>query len=522
LPNKKAQTQIEELEEKLGRQNQAIDAYREQLKNLSDYKSERDLYSELSTVFAQAENFDEVFKKTLDAISEHLKARYYGIFWIDDRSELFMYRLGKGYNAKLMSEIPYNGSMMGDSLYKRTILWEPQFNARGDYITLNQDPGEYNVLCSPIVLMGNDAGVVRLANIDPTVGKKAVLIMQIVTQLLCSSLERLKLQQQNESTLRSLDASFSIARLLENTLNKQEILKQICPQVHRLFNCTGSVIAMCDKDGAIKPAFSWPENFVVTGNQISGAIYLRNLIERFPTGNCLMPNVHGEERCWSWPDPKVRSLCMAPIQVHGEVQGIIVAIGPAGETYGSTQSNLLGIVAAQTSMTLERASYFSKQEDLARCDGLTGLLNHRMFQEIIREEYNRVKRYGNNLSLIMLDIDHFKKFNDAYGHPVGDEVIKMVSRTMKSMVRSTDRVFRYGGEEFAVVLPETSPENGALLAERIRRQIEADRSVNGLVITISIGVGGVNVSETPEAFIKRVDGALYEAKKNGRNRVAVR
>jgi diguanylate cyclase (GGDEF)-like protein len=121
----------------------------------------------------------------------------------------------------------------------------------------------------------------------------------------------------------------------------------------------------------------------------------------------------------------------------------------------------------------------------------------------------------------MLDIDHFKKFNDAYGHPVGDEVIKMVSRTIKSMIRATDRAFRYGGEEFALVLPETSVENGALLAERIRRQIEANRSVKGLVITISIGVGGVNISETPEAFIKRVDGALYEAKETGRNRVAV-
>jgi diguanylate cyclase (GGDEF)-like protein len=97
----------------------------------------------------------------------------------------------------------------------------------------------------------------------------------------------------------------------------------------------------------------------------------------------------------------------------------------------------------------------------------------------------------------------------------------MVSRTIKSMIRATDRAFRYGGEEFALVLPETSVENGALLAERIRRQIEANRSVKGLVITISIGVGGVNISETPEAFIKRVDGALYEAKETGRNRVAV-
>ena len=520
--NKKTIKQVEELEEKLGRQNQAIDAYREQLKNLSDYKSERDLYSELSTVFARAVNFDDVFAKTLEAISRHLKARYYGIFWIDDKSELFVYRLGKGYNPKLMCEIPYTGSMMGDSLYKREVLWEPQFNTRTDYIALNQDPGEYNVLCSPIVLMGNDAGVMRIADLDPAVAKKAMEVLQIVTQLLCSSLERLKLQHSNESTLRSLDASFSIARLLENTLNKQEILEQVCPQVHRLFNCAGSIIAMKGPDGAIKAASTWPDNFVLTGNQISGAIYLRNLLERFPAGNCIIPNIHKDDRCWSWPDAKVRSLLMAPVQERGEVRGIIVAIGPAGETYTNIHANLLGIVAAQTSMTLERASYFSRQEDLARCDGLTGLLNHRMFQETIRAEYDRVKRYGNHVSLVMLDIDHFKKFNDTYGHPVGDEVIKMVARTLKAMVRSTDRAFRYGGEEFAVVLPETSPENGALLAERIRRHIEADRSVKGLVITVSIGVGGVIVSETPEACIKRVDGALYCAKETGRNRVVVR
>jgi diguanylate cyclase (GGDEF) domain len=522
LLNKKAITRIEELEEKIGRQNQAIDAYREQLKNLSDYKSERDLYSELSTVFARAVNFDDVFKKTLEAVSQHLKATYYGIFWIDDRSELFIYRLGKGYDPRLMTEIPYNGSMMGDSLYKRTVLWEPHFNTRTDYVPLNQDPDEYNVLCSPIVLMGNDAGVMRLANIDPAGVKKASQIMQIVTRLLCSSLERLKLQQSNESTLKSLEASFSIARLLENTLNKQEILKQVCPQVPRLFNCVGSVIAMRDAVGSPKAAFSWPDNFVLTGNQISGAIYLRNLLQRFPTGNCIIPNVHGDDRCWSWPDPKVRSLCMAPVQMRDEVQGIIVAVGPSGETYTNTHGNLLGIVAAQTSMTLERASYFSQQEDLARCDGLTGLLNHRMFQETIRAEYDRVKRYSNHASLIILDIDHFKKFNDTYGHPVGDEVIKMVARTIKAMVRSTDRAFRYGGEEFAVVLPETTAENGARLAERIRQQIGADRSVKGLVITISLGVGEVNVSETPEGFIKRVDGALYCAKETGRDRVVVR
>jgi len=90
----------------------------------------------------------------------------------------------------------------------------------------------------------------------------------------------------------------------------------------RLFNCAGSIIAMKGPDGAIKAASTWPDNFVLTGNQISGAIYLRNLLERFPAGNCIIPNIHKDDRCWSWPDAKVRSLLMAPVQERGEVRAL--------------------------------------------------------------------------------------------------------------------------------------------------------------------------------------------------------
>jgi diguanylate cyclase (GGDEF)-like protein len=143
-----------------------------------------------------------------------------------------------------------------------------------------------------------------------------------------------------------------------------------------------------------------------------------------------------------------------------------------------------------------------------------------MFQESIREEAERVRRYGRSMSLLMFDIDHFKKFNDTYGHPVGDEVIKMVARTIKGMIRSTDRAFRYGGEEFTVLLPETSCENALHLAERLRRQVEENRTVRNLTITISCGVAGLQ-DEAVEVFIKRADNALYAAKEAGRNRVAM-
>jgi len=511
--------QIAELEEKLTRQNQAIAGYRDQLLKLTDNKSERDLYRELASVFACVTNTDDIYRQTLEALSQHLRARYYGVFLLDAKNEFFVYQHGKGYACERMPPIPYTGSLMGDCLFKQNSLWEPRANVNTSMIELEQDPAEYNVMCAPIILLGTDVGVIRIANIDPDMGDKALPILTAVTQLLCSTLERLRLQSKNELTLKSLDVSFSIARLLENTLNTQDILKRVCCEIPNLYPCAGCIIVMREPDGSMKPAFSYPDNFVLAGNPTSAAIYLRNLFAAFPSGSCCIQNIHREDRAWSWPGAKVKSLCMAAIHSNNTVEGAIITISPADTTYELSHVNLLGIVASQTAMTLERASYFQKQEDLARCDGLTGLFNHRIFQETVREEINRSQRYMHPISLIMLDIDHFKKCNDTYGHPVGDEVIKMVARTIKSMTRTTDRAFRYGGEEFTVILPETVRDNGVLLAERIRKKIEEDRSVKNIPVTISLGVVELQKQEAAESFVKRADTALYEAKKGGRNQV---
>jgi diguanylate cyclase (GGDEF)-like protein len=513
--------QIEELEDKIARQNQAIESYRDQLLKFNDYKSERDLYSELSAIFAFSSDFDEVFKKTLEALSQHLKARYFGVFWIDDTKERLVYRLGKGYSPIDMPEIPYTGSLMGDCLYKNETMWIANFQARSDMVSLNQSPEENNVLCSPVALSNGEEGVIRLANIDPATSEKALQIIRTVTPLLCSSLERLTLQAFNERTLRSLDASFAIARLLEDTLNKQDILRRVFSEIPRLLPCAGCILALKNGNNVIDQVMAWPDQFTLAGNRISGSIYLKNLLETFPSGNGLIANIHRDDRRWSWQSKKVKSLCMTPIRIRNRIEGVLIVLGPPEQTYDTTHANLLGIVAAQTSMTLERASYFQQQEDLARLDGLTGLYNHRMFQDSLREEIKRTRRYNHPLSLIMLDIDHFKKFNDTYGHPVGDEVLKMTAGAIKAMVRVTDRAFRYGGEEFAIMLPETKCDSGRVLAERLRQKVANSRSVQNLSVTISLGMTELNTQDTPESFIKRTDSALYAAKEGGRNKVVL-
>lgn len=163
--------------------------------------------------------------------------------------------------------------------------------------------------------------------------------------------------------------------------------------------------------------------------------------------------------------------------------------------------------------------------EMATRDGLTGLYNHRTFQELLRREVAEAQRYRRPLALVMFDIDHFKKVNDVHGHPAGDAVLREVSRVAAEVARASDIVARCGGEEFAVVLPETDARGAIVFAERIRRAIEAAQTVVGaqrLRVTASVGVCPWTPAEPPDAvpdLVQLADKALYAAKHGGRNRV---
>jgi two-component system, cell cycle response regulator len=163
-------------------------------------------------------------------------------------------------------------------------------------------------------------------------------------------------------------------------------------------------------------------------------------------------------------------------------------------------------------------------ELLSITDGLTKLHNHRHFQDELARAFEESQRYQRPLSLAMIDIDFFKKFNDTYGHAVGDDVLKRAAELYRSSVRSTDLVARYGGEEFAVMMPETALDDGVAFAEKIRNLIATtplDTQAGPMNVTISLGVASVPQSRihSPKELIVAADKALYRAKKNGRNQV---
>lgn len=189
-----------------------------------------------------------------------------------------------------------------------------------------------------------------------------------------------------------------------------------------------------------------------------------------------------------------------------------------------SERQLQSEVAERDAQLADLGARFDDAMQRAVTDGLTGLINHTHFKELMGLEVGRSKRYGNQLTLLVLDIDFFKKINDTYGHLMGDVVIRRIAQALKGQVRDCDIVARYGGEEFAILLPQTDLKGAYIVAERIRQRVRdmvfqtEDRDPIPAV-TISVGVAQLRKPDSLTSFLERADQALYRAKHGGRNAV---
>ena len=175
-------------------------------------------------------------------------------------------------------------------------------------------------------------------------------------------------------------------------------------------------------------------------------------------------------------------------------------------------------------LRIRSACALEQTRRMANTDGLTGLYNHRYLQQRLGQELERAQRYERPLSVVMADLDHFKSYNDTFGHPRGDQVLIEVSRTLRQASRATDIVARYGGEEFTLILPETTAEEARVVAERARQCVAAlnlGESPDAPRVTLSLGVASHHPGGSKETLIEQADVALFEAKRRGRNRVCV-
>jgi diguanylate cyclase (GGDEF)-like protein len=218
-----------------------------------------------------------------------------------------------------------------------------------------------------------------------------------------------------------------------------------------------------------------------------------------------------------------KSLLVLPLISADEAIGTLTLVARAEKRFGKDVREMLAVIANQVAVALQNGLLYRKMETMATTDGLTGLTNHRTFQARFEDLLQRAQRHGHRVALLLCDVDFFKKVNDNYGHPVGDEVLRRVAKVLQEVPRKIDVPARYGGEEFVVILDNVDVVQAKAVAERIRLEIakvvvETDKGP--LSVTESIGVAAFPDDGHDRAtLIEHADLALYHAKHTGRNRV---
>jgi len=221
----------------------------------------------------------------------------------------------------------------------------------------------------------------------------------------------------------------------------------------------------------------------------------------------------------------IRSLIAVPLKIGAKIVGILYVDDFEPRTFPEYRLSMLRVLSSFAAMCIDNARLHFRTRKLACTDGLTGLYNHRQFKEFFDREMNRATRLARPLSLAMLDIDNFKQFNDEYGHAIGDQVLVTVADLINEHLRSADLPCRYGGEEFAIILPDTDQDEAIVVAERLRKVI-SEESTKGLPpeiahgITVSVGLASYPKDGRKMEFLLKVaDDLLYGAKRLGKNRV---
>ena len=220
---------------------------------------------------------------------------------------------------------------------------------------------------------------------------------------------------------------------------------------------------------------------------------------------------------------KARSVLVLPLVRGEQVLGTVTLVSSRAKAFPPATREMLRVISHQVGVSLQNARLYQSMEMRATTDGLTGLTNHRAFQERLEQLHDLCERTGQKYSLILTDIDHFKSVNDTYGHPVGDAVLRRVAAIFNQHARKVDIVARYGGEEFVLVLPDTDADGAAVFANRLREEIAAQMitSDNGsFSVTMSLGVAAYPQDGVDRhGLIEKSDQALYYCKEHGRNRV---
>lgn len=466
-------------------------------------------------------DLDEVLRRILSTLHDYFQLPHGAVLLLEESSGDLVMRTHFD-TGEWMGEtrLALGEGLVGNAAQSKRVMYAPDVTTDSRYLA--SIPTTRSELAIPLMLRDEVVGVLdcqsdKLDFFD----KETVDLLTLFSTQASVAIQNAQLHALERRRTAQLEAINLIARQATATTDIADLLSRVSGLILKNFPADHVAILMRDSTslvlrhhaGTLTPHFNEGER-IPQGNACMEALRLNAPVIVDEVANASQ-YVSGFS--------ETRSELILPLISFGKGIGVLTLESATPNAYQASDVKALESVADICAAAIQNAEYFEQIKQLAYRDGLTGVFNRRYFENRILEEMERARRYQSVLSVAMIDIDAFKRLNDEFGHLLGDEILKQVSKIFMQHTRQSDVVCRFGGDEFALILPQTSARSAANAAEKLRQTISSwDFPGVPRPVTVSTGIAEFPAAgDSRDDLMKAADSALYDAKQQGRNRIVL-
>jgi diguanylate cyclase (GGDEF)-like protein len=518
------------------------------------FKNSNDYLRDFASILEDIKNLisildiDQLLSKILSVCLKVTNMPSGSIALYNDEDKTFKMRAAKGFSKKFLSigEWKLRKGGMHEKIMKKDVPYVVKDTSTEKAFSnpVAVKEGIKSIIVVPLSFEGKKIGMMYVDDfVVRDFSKVDINLLSILSSFAAMSIDNAlthldlkesyeKLERSNKELDRKVyefKSLFNVANFVGSTFDLEDILDFILHSATHITSTPAGSIALYDKENnelTMQSYMGFSDDFL---QEIKWKVREKGITKDILKSKApLVINDTSKDKRFNNPialRENIKAMMAVPLIYQEEIVGIIYVDDFDVKSFTKDEKTLFSVLATYAAMVIKNAQLYQKTKILAITDGLTGLYNHKFFQDSLKSEIQRAKRYNHKLSLLMLDIDYFKKYNDTYGHVQGDEILHSLAGILNKETREVDIAARYGGEEFVIILPETGKAKAKSNASRIRKTVERhDFSVKGSEkgdkITVSIG-GAVfpDDAKSIKKLIENADKALYKAKDEGRNRV---